>query len=776
MNFKSWAAALVVAVLATGCGGGGGGSSSPPITVTLSPTSATLAGTTTGAAPSTSVALSATNMPAAGLYVLTSGTKGYVTTGFDGYSVDITGVAPSSLAVGTYQDSVIVKVCYDDHCAKQISGSPFAIPVTYTVALGDPAVATPTVTGMAPSSVVAGGASFTLVLSGTDFAPTSTVLWNGQMRATTYVSAATLNAQINASDIASISTASVSVSNASSGGGVSAGQSFSVTAAVPTVTTVSPSTAATGGSAYTLTVNGTGFDSTAQVTWNGSARTTSYVSASKVTALITAADIAAAGSFPVGVYNADGGSVTSNTVVVTVADAPLALTTLAPVFVAAGSPAYVETVVGTGFNASSTVQWNGSPRTTTFVSTTQLNAQVSAADIATIGSAAIKVVNGGATPATSSTLTLSILKPSADAVAYQINPQHNGAVNFANIVAPSAFPLSPAWTAHLDGTPGYALVAGGRVFATVQPTSGSAELVALSAATGAVVWGPIALSGNAYATYDNGRVIVQTSTIGSAGILTAYDAGTGTPLWSTALTTQYMFQAAPTALNGIVYVSASGEGGTLYAVDDTSGALLWTAAVENGDWSSPTVSGDGVYVSYPCQTYDFSPTTGALVWHNSTCCEGGGGATGTLANGVYYSPNGVAGFSGMAFDAETGALHSSYTAGWPPAIGTSVGYFIESGSLQAINNTTNVIQWTFTGDGSLSGPPIMVNNYVFVASNSGKLYAVDAVSGAMLWQTDMGGNVFGSSYLATSGLSAGDGLLLVPTSSGMTAYTLSNNP
>jgi outer membrane protein assembly factor BamB len=539
---------------------------------------------------------------------------------------------------------------------------------------------------------------------------------------------------------------------------------------------VQPATAAAGGSAYTLTLTGTGFDASAQVTWNGSPRTTTYVSPTKVLAQVSAADIAAVGNFPVAVYNVDGGSVSSNTVSVSVTNMPLALTILTPASVSAGGPAYMQTVTGTGFGPASIVQWNGSARPTTFVSTTQLQAAISAADIAAIGSAAIKVVNGGATPATSSTLTLSILKPSGDAVAYQINPQHNGAVNFANIVAPSAFPLSPTWTAHLDGTPGYALVAGGRVFATVQPTSGSAELVALSAATGAVVWGPIALSGNAYATYDNGRVIVQTSTIGSAGILTAYDAGTGTQLWSTALTTQYMFEAAPTALNGIVYVSASGEGGTLYAVDDTSGALLWTAAVENGDWSSPTVSGDGVYVSYPCQTYDFSPVSGALVWHNSTGCEGGGGATGTLANGVYYSPNGVAGFSGMAFDAETGALHGSYSAGWPPAIGAGAGFFIAGGSLQAINNTTNVIQWTFAGDGALSGPPILVNNYVFVASSSGKLYAVDAGSGAMLWQTDMGGNVFGSSYLPTSGLSAGDGMLLVPTSSGMTAYTLSNNP
>lgn len=779
-GFRTWAAGLVVGLLMAGCGGGGGGGSAPstpqPV-VSLGQSSVTLSAPDTGPAPSSAVSLTATNVPTGGLYVVAYGTKGYVTVDFDGQNVLITGVNPASLPDGTYQDAVKVEVCYDDHCARQLADSPLTIAVAYTVTKGDPATAIPTVTALSPSTIVAGSPGFTMTVSGTNFVPTSTVYWNGLARATTYVSPSTLQAQVNASDVGSIQTAWVTVSNASTGGGTSGSQQFQVTAVVPTVASVLPASAARGGSAFTLTVNGTGFDTSAQVSWNGSARATTYVSSTRLVAQITAADIATAGSFPVTVANAYGGAVSSNAVGVAVSDMPLALASLAPSFVTAGGPAYVQTLVGTGFSADSTVRWNGSPRSTTFVSTTQLQAAVSAADIAAIGTASLSVANGGATPATSGALTLTIGKPTGDAVAYQINPQHNGSVNFANVIDPTAFPLSPAWTAHLDGTPGYALAAGGRVFVTVAPTSGSgSELVALSAATGAVAWGPVALSGSAFATYDNGKVIVLSASIGSAGALTAFDAGTGSQLWSTALTTQYSFQAAPTAFNGIVYVGGSGSGGTLYAVDDNTGALLWTAGVMNGDWSSPSVSVDGVYVSYPCQTYDFNPGTGALIWNNSTGCEGGGGATGTLANGVYYSPNTPAGFSGMSFDAETGAFRSNYTASWPPAIGATTGYFLQGGSLKAIANATNVIQWTFSGDGSLAGPPILVNNYVFAASTSGKLYAIDAASGAMLWQTDMGSNVFGSTYLAVSGLSAGDGLLFVPGTSTLTAYTLSNNP
>ena len=762
MNIRAWAAGLVVAFLAA-CGGGGG-KSDPLVSVSASPTSATLAGTNTGTAPSTTIVMSVTNVPDDGLYVLVNGSsKGYVSATFDGErSVMITGVNPATLAVGTYNDSVSVEVCYDDKCARQVANSPLKIPVAYTVTQGDPATAVPAIVSTSPTSAVAGAGGFTLTISGVNFAPSSVVTWNGQARATTYVSSNALTVLVDASDIASITSASIQVSNAQTGGGVSGSQVFLVTAPVPVVSAVSPASAAAGGSAYVLTVTGTGFDSTAQVTWNGSVRTTNVVSPTQLTAQITAADISALGTFPVGVYNTDGGSVASNTMAVTVVNAPLSVTSLAPAFVAAGGPAYAQTVFGTGFTASSTVQFNGSPRTTTFVSTTQINAQLSAADIAGIGTAAITVVNSGANAGTSSALTLTLGTPSADATAYQINPQHSGAIRFRSVVAATALPTSPAWTAQLDGSAGTPLIAGGRVFLTVSGSAGS-ELVALSAATGAVVWGPLSVPGATSATYDNGRVI----TLSGSGIMTGFDAATGNQLWSTLLAGEWSFSAAPTAANGIVYTGGAGSGGVLYAVDDATGALLWEAGVMNGDSSSPTVTSDGVYVTYPCQTYDFQPATGASVWHDSGPCEGGGGATGATANGVYYSPNGL-GSPGEAFDAEAGTLQAPYAG--VPTLGSSMGYFLQFGTLDAIDLSSKAIRWTFAGDGGLSAPALLVNSYVFLASSTGKLYALDAASGARLWTTTL------SSGVGLGSMNAGDGLLLVPVGNTLVAYTLSNNP
>ncbi|PYM24538.1 MAG: hypothetical protein DMD78_08645 [Candidatus Rokuibacteriota bacterium] len=77
-------------------------------------------------------------------------------------------------------------------------------------------------------------------------------------------------------------------------------------APAPTLTTLTPSRATAGGPAFTLTADGTNFASGATVLWNGAARTTTFVSATRVTASISAADIAAAGSVPVTVRNPNG--------------------------------------------------------------------------------------------------------------------------------------------------------------------------------------------------------------------------------------------------------------------------------------------------------------------------------------------------------------------------------------------------------------------------------------------------------------------------------------
>jgi hypothetical protein len=79
-----------------------------------------------------------------------------------------------------------------------------------------------------PSSTTAGGSAFTLTVNGDHFVTTSTVKWNGSARATTYVSATQLTAQISASDIVDAQDAKVDVSNPAPCGGDSNAKPFRI--------------------------------------------------------------------------------------------------------------------------------------------------------------------------------------------------------------------------------------------------------------------------------------------------------------------------------------------------------------------------------------------------------------------------------------------------------------------------------------------------------------------------------------------------------------------
>jgi uncharacterized protein (TIGR03437 family) len=74
-----------------------------------------------------------------------------------------------------------------------------------------------------------------------------------------------------------------------------------------------------------------------------------------------------------------------------------------------GSSAFVLTVNGSGFQNGATVNWNGTPEPTTFVSTTQLTASIPASAIVAAGSAAISVTNPSTAASASVPFTIDAL-------------------------------------------------------------------------------------------------------------------------------------------------------------------------------------------------------------------------------------------------------------------------------------------------------------------------------------------------------------------------------
>ena len=90
----------------------------------------------------------------------------------------------------------------------------------------------------------------------------------------------------------------------------------------------------------------------------------------------------------------------------------LSVTGLSPATALLNGPAFALTVNGTGFVPGDVVNWNGSPRSTTFVSSTQLTAAIGSSDLAAAGPVNITVTNPAPSVDTSNTLVLTVGIPS----------------------------------------------------------------------------------------------------------------------------------------------------------------------------------------------------------------------------------------------------------------------------------------------------------------------------------------------------------------------------
>lgn len=365
--------------------------------------------------------------------------------------------------------------------------------------------------------------------------------------------------------------------------------------------------------------------------------------------------------------------------------------------------------------------------------------------------------------------------PPEQARNFQINTTHTGSISTENLTPP----LKQRWVVNFGQPMSYPLIADGKVYVTVKNAVGQGTtLFALDTTFGGLVWSSN-LGGTfpwSAACYENGRVFA----INGNGLLRAFDGATGNMIWSVQFI-QSVYNAPPTVSQGVVYVSGELK---VHAIDANTGAVLWSSSVINGDTSSPAVASDGVYVSYSCpNVYKLDPATGAKIWHYAPGCSGGGGKTPALYNGRLY----VRDFSDVIFDSQTGTIIGSFNAKNTPAFSGARGFFLDGphgfgsfGTLRARDVNTNSVLWSFAGDGTLQSAVLVVNDYVYVGSAQGKLYAVNAATGQQVWVTTAGSSI---PYVdehnvsqPTTSFAAAEGLLVVPTSTTLVAYEGDTTP
>jgi hypothetical protein len=262
--------------------------------------------------------------------------------------------------------------------------------------------AAPTVTSTSPSSRGQGASKQTVAIKGTGFASGASVSFGAgiTVESTSFVSSTELSSKISIESAASPGTRVVSVTNTDGGVG-SLAAAFTVNAG-PSVMSITPSSGDRGGS-ESVAIKGSGFASGATSSFGSgiTVNSTTFKSSTELIASITIESGASTGARTVIETNPDGGSDEGS---FTINGAPT-VTSTSPSSRAQGSSSQTVAIKGTNFESGTglVASFSGSGITvnsTSFVSSTEVSANVTIASNATTGARNVTVTNPDTTSAT----------------------------------------------------------------------------------------------------------------------------------------------------------------------------------------------------------------------------------------------------------------------------------------------------------------------------------------------------------------------------------------
>jgi outer membrane protein assembly factor BamB len=312
-----------------------------------------------------------------------------------------------------------------------------------------------------------------------------------------------------------------------------------------------------------------------------------------------------------------------------------------------------------------------------------------------------------------------------------------------------------------------AAVADGRVY--VGTLAG--QLIALDAATGAVLWRrpPDALTGDTVWTSPavaNGVVYFAANR--PTAVIYALDAATGATVWSATVNFSIII-SSPVVSEGVLYLAFNDH--SIVALDAATGATVWTADAGSGMYASPAVADGRLYVTVHNRgLLALDASSGAFLW------------LAPMAGPQWSSPAAGKGLVYVgsrddqrvyAFHAATGATAWSAPLGdWvhtSPAVANGMVYAgANDGRLYAFDALTGQPRWTrpLAPTGGLFGGPTVANGVVYATSGlgDGKLYAVNAVTGQPLFSEFVGdGDQSGDGEWVNSSATVADGVVYIGT-------------
>lgn len=256
---------------------------------------------------------------------------------------------------------------------------------------GTPFTSGPRITSISPTTADLGAPPFELNVMGSDFDGGSKVLIDGQLMTTAYVDPGHVIGHVPSTVTAVGGNHSVQVRNES--GNRSNVATLTILIPPPTLASISPHNAIAGAGSLTLLVSGTNFISGAVVLIDGTSVTTTFTNSQSLRATVPGSLLTTTGTRLVSVRNPDGKQ--SGVATLEVISPTTVVISISPISVIVGSPGLTLSVKGTNFKSGAVVLFDQTPLVTTFISSTQLAADVPGTLISTISFHGISVQNPG---------------------------------------------------------------------------------------------------------------------------------------------------------------------------------------------------------------------------------------------------------------------------------------------------------------------------------------------------------------------------------------------
>jgi hypothetical protein len=173
----------------------------------------------------------------------------------------------------------------------------------------------------------------------------------------------------------------------------------------PRIEALSPVSATLGGPTLTLTVSGTNFADGTTAMWDGAPLATEVASSGRLTVEVGADRLGTAGRFELTVVAPGLEDAPSAPAFFAVQNPRPVLTALTPDTAKAGEDGFTLTLGGSGFVDGAVALWNGQERPTTFLEETQLEATITAQDLASGRTVGVLVRNPGPGGGATDTMT-----------------------------------------------------------------------------------------------------------------------------------------------------------------------------------------------------------------------------------------------------------------------------------------------------------------------------------------------------------------------------------